>query len=490
VIDDEGTSPREQRLWGRHKEEVGGRTEYQRDLDRVIYDRYFRRLADVTQVSSGNGAVLRHNRMTHSLKVAQVGRRIVQYLKAAEESREGISAAGGIEADVVDAAGLLHDIGHPPFGHIGEDELNKFAQEHDLDDGFEGNAQTLRILLALTTHIPSSQDVQIQGLDLTRAVLATIVKYPVSRREAEEAARLSSNASRLKWGYYEPEAEVFGKFIAPFLPKGARTLEADIMDWADDITYAVHDMQDFYFDGLIPLHLLRYEKGSPVYEDEAKFFWDYASHRLDIKNLRLSEVEKAFANWARYFPLKPYDGSIEAQAGISRLASKLIAEASSTSNPVSISVRPDGQLVKDPKMIQVITAMKELTWCYVIDRPDLVSVQIGQRRKITFVAKRLLEWAEHAFTPERRLDGSLEETGPDIENAGWRQKRPLPGALRETVQSLRSARQGLGAYDGDDGKIIARATLDYVASLTESEFDDLYRRLAFGESRQSEGWSG
>src|SRR5262249_269827 len=186
------------------------RSDFERDLDRVIYNFYFRRLAEVTQVSSGSGQILRHNRMTHSYKVGQVGRRLVQYLLHDATNETGLKTAGDIDGNVVNAAGLLHDIGHPPFGHVGEEELDRLARTAGLADGFEGNAQTLRIILSLANHHRAGEGF-VPGLDLTRAVVAACVKYPWSSSDPEADIQH-------KWGYYDPATDTLDPSARPLLP--------------------------------------------------------------------------------------------------------------------------------------------------------------------------------------------------------------------------------------------------------------------------------
>ena len=155
------------------------RTPSQRDRDRVLYSEAFRRLQGVTQVlSSGDGTVV-HNRLTHSLKVGQVSRRIAERLiNDHKDNLRLIDDLGGLDPDVCEAAALAHDLGHPPFGHIAEAQLQHLTE----DSGhFEGNAQSFRILNKIEPHHSTYR-----GLNLTRATLAAVIKYPYSRTSARE----------------------------------------------------------------------------------------------------------------------------------------------------------------------------------------------------------------------------------------------------------------------------------------------------------------
>ena len=130
-----------------------GRPDYrlpaQIDRDRVQYASAFARLAEVTQVVSADKGYVFHNRLTHSLKVAQLARRLAEKLKA--EQPNAVRKLGGLDPDVAEAAALAHDLGHPPFGHLAEEALDELCREHGLTDGFEGNAQSFRIVTNITT---------------------------------------------------------------------------------------------------------------------------------------------------------------------------------------------------------------------------------------------------------------------------------------------------------------------------------------------------
>ena len=146
------------------------------DRDRIAASPFFARLAGVTQVVSPAGAgLLVHNRLTHSLQVAQVARAIAERVSC----NPLVAKLGGCDPDVVEAAALAHDLGHPPFGHLGEQVLDRVARERlGLPDGFEGNAQSFRIVTTIDLHGPSGT-----GLDLTAAVRAAVLKYPWTRRD-------------------------------------------------------------------------------------------------------------------------------------------------------------------------------------------------------------------------------------------------------------------------------------------------------------------
>ena len=168
---------RAQRLFGESLVAPGdlASSPFRVDRDRIVSSPFFARLAGVTQViSPGGGGLLVHNRMTHSLKVAQVARAIAERVAGKSDLAEKL---GGCDPDVVEAAALAHDLGHPPFGHLGERVLDQLARQRlRIPDGFEGNAQSYRIVTS--TEIRGQATI---GLNLTNAVRAAILKYPWTR---------------------------------------------------------------------------------------------------------------------------------------------------------------------------------------------------------------------------------------------------------------------------------------------------------------------
>lgn len=204
------------------------RDDFARDRARVLHSAALRRLAAKTQVlSPASTADFARNRLTHSLEVAQVGRELATAL--------------GVSADVVDTACLSHDLGHPPFGHNGERALNDWAADIG---GFEGNAQSLRILTRLEAKA-IDDDGRSVGLNLTRASLDATCKYPWTVDHP-----VPDPGGRLKFGVYPDDEPVF-RWMREGAPGRLRCIEAEIMDLSDDIGYSVHDFEDAILNGYV-----------------------------------------------------------------------------------------------------------------------------------------------------------------------------------------------------------------------------------------------
>lgn len=235
------------------------RTPAERDRGRLGYSEYLRRLAGVTQVVSPELASAQmHSRSSHTHKVAMIAREIADHVVRALPSNRRwaavVASSGGLDIAACEAAGLAHDIGHPPFGHAGEDALDAYLVSHGVKDGFEGNAQTFRTVTRLDRIKGTSES----GLNLTDVTLAAILKYPWAKRHPYSAS------DNRKFGAYLDDAKKLEKVRASVLglgkhelDPGRQTLEASIMDLADDIAYAIHDLEDFLSAGLIDVGLVR-----------------------------------------------------------------------------------------------------------------------------------------------------------------------------------------------------------------------------------------
>lgn len=436
----------------------------QRDADRILYSRAFRRLGGVTQVVAVSETELFHNRLTHSLKVAQIGARMTQHLRNRTDI-ERLEAAGGLDPDVVYAAALAHDLGHPPFGHIAEDELQAVlagerdtadAQEPDgaaaALDSFEGNAQSFRIITKLAWRSDSEGD---QSLNLTRATLAATLKYPWLRGAAPPG-------KDRKWGAYRSERRAFDFAVAA--PPGGtrpdewRSPEAVLMDWADDIAYAVHDVEDFFRAGLIPLDRLAQKGGR-----EGQRFIAQTAADLDGKDgLTAGGAESAFETLSdRFLMREAYDGSRGHQVALGQLASTLITHFI-THFISAVRVTASGEIKISDAARHEAEVLKKLTWYYMILTPGLATVQAGQRAQIRLLYRRLVSWV-------------------DENAAGHRPDRQLPVQLKEILSATRNDDEAVDEYT-DDAILRRRAVVDYIVGLTEGQAASLAERFRGGLS--------
>jgi dGTPase len=339
------------------------RGEFQRDRARVLHSYAFRRLADKTQVVVPGEDDFPRTRLTHSLEVAQIGREI--------------GAALGCDPDVVDAAGLAHDIGHPPFGHNGEDALNAIAGPCG---GFEGNAQTLRVLTRLEAKVVDEAG-EPAGLNLTRAALDAACKYPWPRRDSES-----------KYGYYEVDGTAFG-WLRTGVDGERRCLEAQVMDWADDVAYSVHDVEDGVHAGQVRLSALDDHTRQELCQVAATY---YSAHSA----ADLAPVLDELLDLPTLRDLADYDGSYAAQAAAKRATSELTGRfttAAVAATRAAYGQEPLARYAADLVVPSGIAAecalLKAVAAHFVMTRPGALQRQAEQRRLLTELAEAVLSGA-------------------------------------------------------------------------------------------------
>jgi dGTPase len=324
---------------------------------------------------SPNDPGLFHNRMSHSLEVARIGRAVAMNLLERAGGRDAAGAAGGLDPAVVEAACLAHDLGHPPFGHDAEDELDRLLTATGVADGFEANAQSFRVVCTLATDESGNG-----GLNLTRATLAAILKYPWKRN--------GSPANPRKWGSYESEVEDLTWARALMPPDSQEpTLEASIMDWADLVAYAVRDFEDFTRAGLIPLDWLRADVG------ERERFLSLVCARRRIPAAERETLATTFERLLTVCPVMRSSPSARADRhALLCFANHQINDAISA---MAISERGSdaGALVIDPATKSTILLLEGLTWHYVIDGDLLKAQREGQRELIRVLFESLAEAA-------------------------------------------------------------------------------------------------
>ncbi|HEX2770987.1 MAG TPA: deoxyguanosinetriphosphate triphosphohydrolase [Micromonosporaceae bacterium] len=349
-----------------------GRSPYERDRARVLHSAAFRRLAAKTQVHTAGTDDFLRTRLTHSLEVAQVAREM--------------GARLGGDPDVVDTAGLAHDLGHPPFGHNGEDALDAVAQDCG---GFEGNAQTLRVLTRLEAKV-IAPDGTSAGLNLTRASLDATCKYPWRRRPGER-----------KFGAYADDAAVFTWLRRGAPDEGRRCLEAQVMDWADDVAYSVHDVEDGIHGGYIKMRRLLDDA-----DERVALCVDAAEAYSTESAQNLSAVLVALLADPVLEPLGSYDGSHGAQASLKRMTSVLTGRfvaAAVAATQAKYGPRPHRRYGADlvvPREIRAQCALlKGMALRYVMRRPGAEARYERQRELLSELVHGLTVRAPEPLDP-------------------------------------------------------------------------------------------
>jgi dGTPase len=294
-------------------------------------------------------------------------------------------------------AGLAHDLGHPPFGHNGEDALDEVA---GACGGFEGNAQTLRVLTRLEAKV-AWPDGRSAGLNLTRAALDATCKYPWRRSEG-----------RRKFGVYADDAEVFGWLRAGAPPSERPCLEAQVMDWADDVAYSVHDVEDGIHAGYIALLPLLDDAG-----ERAALCADVARVYSAESPAALGEALVALLADPLFMPLVGYDGSHRAQAALKRATSVLTGRFVSAAVEATRARHGRGPwrryaagLVVPPEIRAQVALLKGLALRYVMRRAGAEPAYARQREVLTELVDRLCRRAPDGLDP---VFGPLWKAAPD-----------------------------------------------------------------------------
>ncbi len=262
-----------------------GRTEFMRDRARVIHSLSLRKLAAKTQVAVPWENDFQRTRLSHSLECAQIGRELGESL--------------GADPDLQDTACLAHDLGHPPFGHNGEEALAAIATSCG---GFEGNAQSFRLLVRLEAKTINAEGESV-GLNLTRASLDGATKYPWPQSEDSR-----------KFGVYDDDVEIFN-WMREGAPAGKRCIEAQIMDWSDDCAYSVHDLEDAIYVGQISTKDFANDLPA-LYQ---VMLQDYQSDATEEEACDALQRLAALSAWPRYF-----DGTHRSLARLKDSTSQLI----------------------------------------------------------------------------------------------------------------------------------------------------------------------
>ncbi len=367
------------------------RTAFERDRARVVHAAASRRLAAKTQVVGPQSDDFVRNRLTHSLEVAQVARDLARAL--------------GCEPDLVETAALAHDLGHPPFGHNGERVLAEAAADCG---GFEGNAQTLRLLTRLEAKT-FGPDGRSAGLNLTRATLDACTKYPWAVDDASVPAGVHADGSPRvvrKFGVYADDRPVFD-WLRHGAPGRRQCFEAQVMDLADDIAYSVHDVEDGIVAGRIDLTRLDEDAVWAAVRDWYVTDADASALEQGLARLR------AVASW----PGTTYDGSRRALAALKNLTSDVIGRFAAEAQEATFAayagplVRYSADLVVPADSRVEMAILKGVAAHYVMQADDRVRAMARQREQLAELVEALVKTApDHLDAP---FVGDWAEAGDD-----------------------------------------------------------------------------
>jgi dGTPase len=466
-------------------EVTGEHSQFRLDLERIRFSPYFSRLSAVTQViAQPQAGPLIHNRLTHSIKVTAVARAIAVTLTDAASPAHALAAEHGCDAVVVQAAASAHDFGHPPFGHLRERVLDRLARETlGLADGFEGNAQTYRIISALdvTENAP-------HGLNLTAAVRAAVAKYPWTRfvdvRGVGPGAlprgmrRVDGGVDVVKFSAYDLDAVDLTE-ARTGLPEFEQSLECSVMDIADDVAYSIHDVDDFYRAGLLSQGAVAREFRGWVdgsrelrrIDDEALLLRSAPPgaaleglRRKFLRNDAWVADDDAFAEAVDIVAddlvdgllAIPFDGSIASERALSSFTNRWISHLQGSVVPAPAGEARTGLVTLDRLAWHEVEVLKFVHRHFILERADIVMYQRGLSRALTRAVKGLSAWITDDYDGHR-VPQRLKEL-VEIATEGYARVRAAKPDGVPVPHGSEITRMGIG-----------RGVIDYVASLSDDQ---------------------
>ncbi len=464
---------------------VGEHSQFRLDLERVRFSPYFSRLSAVTQVIAQPGAgPLIHNRLTHSIKVTAVARAIAVAFPDTSRDAARLASDHGCDAVVVQAAASAHDLGHPPFGHLGERVLDRLAREElGLADGFEGNAQSYRILATLDVTEESPH-----GLNLTAAVRAAVAKYPWTRfadvsplaggRLPRGMRRAAGGVDIGKFSAYDLDAVDLAD-ARRGLPAFQQSLECSIMDLADDIAYSIHDVDDFYRAGLLSQGAVAREfrgwlDGAAGLRDlaDADLARRGAPAGAALEGLRRKLVRSdpwiadadAFAaavdvvadDLVDGLLASPFDGSIASERALSSFTNRWINHLQTSVVPAPADEPRTGLVMLDRLAWHEVEVLKFVHRHFILDRADIAMYQRGLSRVLTRAVKGLTAWVTDDID-RHRVPERLREL-VELASEGYARVRAARPEGVPVPEASDIARLGVG-----------RGVVDYIASLSDDQ---------------------
>ncbi|WP_284644103.1 deoxyguanosinetriphosphate triphosphohydrolase family protein [Paenibacillus silviterrae] len=334
------------------------RDEYEKDYARLIQSPAFRRLQGKSQVFGAGSGDYYRTRLTHSLEVSQIARETARRMGKQYEFLQKNEHPGLMMVpEVVECASLAHDFGHPPFGHKGEEVLNKLlSAEHGL--AYEGNAQNFRILMFLEKRAGSGS-----GLDLTAATLLAINKYPYSM---EEPGRLKG-VYGMEWEGISYLRDLWG------MPVGCPTLEAQLMDLCDDIAYSTHDIEDGIRAGKIQMNRTFFEDDRLVENLIQEIVQDHGNadvgwDQVDMKVMVRQVLDAYLEQWEQIYAECNRESSRTRREMKARWVSLFAGRVGIIDDPKRgwkrVTFVRDGQ--QDLELLRTMEILKKLAWVTLI----------------------------------------------------------------------------------------------------------------------------